>query len=292
MNKIKRSLGERIFNAVNIVLVIMLVFICLFPFLNTLANSFSDDNAIAAGKVSVIPVGWQLDSYKYVLMNKNVMRSLGVTATVTVIGTAINMLLTFITAYPLSRRDLRGKKAIMNFIVITMLFNGGMIPNFLVVKSLGLLNTLWSIILPGAISTFNLIVMKTFFEGLPFEIQESASIDGCNNIQILFKIVLPLALPSVATLTLFYAVAHWNNYFNPMLYITEPKLFTLQIKMRQLLLEGNQAELTEGLSSVATVSQESLKGATIIFSTLPILICYPWLQKYFVKGVTVGAVKG
>lgn len=292
MRGIKRSLGERIFNVVNIILVVMLVFICLFPFLNTLANSLSDDNAIAAGKVSVIPVGWQLDSYKYVLMNKNVMRSLGVTVTVTIIGTAINMLLTFITAYPLSRRDLKGKGVIMNFIVITMLFNGGMIPNFLVVKSLGLLNTLWSIILPGAISTFNLIVMKTFFEGLPFEIQESASIDGCNNIQILFKIVLPLALPSIATLTLFYAVAHWNNYFNPMLYITEPKLFTLQIKMRQLLLEGNQAELTEGLSSVATVSQESLKGATIIFSTLPILICYPWLQKYFVKGVTVGAVKG
>lgn len=290
--KIKRNPLEELFNVINIILVAMLVFICLFPFLNTLANALSDDNAIAAGKVSILPVGLQFDSFKYVILNKNVSRSLFVTVMVTVIGTSINMFLTFITAYPLSRKDLRGKGIIIKFIVITMLFNGGMIPNFLVVKGLGLLNTIWAIILPGAISTFNLIVMKTFFEGLPFEIQESASIDGCNNMQILWRIVLPLSLPSVATLTLFYAVAHWNNYFNPMLYITEPKLFTLQIKMRQLLLEGNQAELTEGMASVARVSQESLKGATIIFSTLPILLCYPWLQKYFVKGVTVGAVKG
>lgn len=289
---IRRSKGEVIFEVFNLTILTLITFACLFPFLNTLANSFSSDAAIAAGKVSLWPVGWQFDSFRFVAVNKSVLRSLGVTVTVAVVGTAINMFMTIITAYPLSRKDLKGRGMIMNYIIITMLFNGGMIPTFLLVKSLHLLNSLWGIILPTAISTFNLIVLKTFFEGVPYELQEAATIDGCSNMRILFQIIVPLSIPAIATLTLFYAVAHWNNYFNPMLYINDPKLYTLQMKLRQLLLQGRQAELTEGMESVATVSEESLKAATIIFSTLPILLFYPWLQKYFVKGVTIGAIKG
>lgn len=289
---IKRSRGEKIFEVFNLSFITLITFICLFPFLNTLANAFSSDAAIAAGRVTLWPVDWQTDSFRFVIVNKSVLKALGVTCFVTVLGTAVNMLLTIVTAFPLSRQDLKGRRFIMNYIIITMLFNGGMIPTFLLVKSLNLLNNLWGIILPTAISTFNLIVMKTFFEGTPYELQEAAKIDGCSNFRILFQIMVPLSVPAIATLTLFYAVAHWNNYFNPMLYISDPKLYTLQMKLRQLLLLGRQNELTEGMESVAAVSEESLKAATIIFSTLPILCFYPWLQKYFVKGVRIGAVKG
>ena len=182
----------------------------------------------------------------------------------------------------------------MMFFIITMLFSGGLIPNYLLVKSLGLLNKLWSIILPTALSTFNLIIMKTFFQNIPEELEEASKIDGCNNFMILIKIYVPLSLAGIATLSLFYAVNHWNNYFNPMLYISDSKLFTLQIKLRQILLLSQQRELVEGSSEAAraAVMEESLKSAVVIFSTLPILCVYPWAQKYFVKGAMIGAIKG
>lgn len=288
----KRPIGEILFDAINIMLISLITFTCVFPFLNVFAKAFSSDAAIVAGRVGLWPVGFQTDAMLRIFKTKTVMNSLFVTIGITVLGTAINMLLTILMAYPLSRRDLVGRKFLMKFILVTMMFSGGMIPSFLVVKSLGLLNTIWSLILPVAINTFNLIVMRTFFEGLPIELEEAARVDGCNNFRILVQIVLPLSLATIATLTLFYAVAHWNSYFNAMLYIDKPELYTLQVKLRQLLLAGQSAELQEGLDISAHLSEEALKASTIVFATVPILLVYPWLQKYFVKGVTVGAVKG
>lgn len=290
--KPKRPMGEILFDVINITLVALITFSCVFPFLNVFAKAFSSDAAIVAGEVGLWPVDFQTDAMLRIFKTKTVINSLFVTIGITVLGTAINMLLTILMAYPLSRRDLVGRKFLMKFILVTMMFSGGMIPSFLVVKSLGLLNTIWSLILPGAINTFNLIVMRTFFEGLPIELEEAARVDGCNNFRILVQIVLPLSLATIATLTLFYAVAHWNSYFNAMLYIDKPELYTLQVKLRQLLLAGQSAELQEGLDISARLSEEALKSSTIVFATVPILLVYPWLQKYFVKGVTVGAVKG
>ena len=292
--KIKQSIGDKIMNAIVIIFVSTFAFVCLFPFLNTFANAFSDNHAIMSGKVTVFPISFQTDAFQFVLSNSAVIKSLFVTVFVTVVGTALNMALTILTAYPISRRYLRGRTQIMMFIIITMLFSGGLIPGYLLVKSLKLLDSVWSIILPTALSTFNLIIMKTFFQSIPDEIEESAKIDGCNNIRLLLTIYLPLSIPGIATLSLFYAVNHWNNYFTPMLYISNPDLFTLQIKLRQILLLSRQTEILDGLSdaSRAAVMEESLKSAVVIFSMLPILCVYPWLQKYFVKGVMIGAVKG
>ena len=293
MNNHLISKGEKIFHFVNLVIVTLLAFICLFPFLNVLATAFSDDSAIATGLVTIFPVDFQIEAFKQVLRNQGVVHSLAVTVLITLAGTAFNMLLTTITAYPLSRPDLAGRGKIMVFIIITMLFNGGMIPTFLVVKNLGMIDTPWALILPGALNTFNLIVLRTFFQSVPMELQEAARMDGCGNIRTLFSIMIPLSLPSLATLTLFYAVAHWNEFFYATLYIDNPDWYTLQVKLRQLLLLGQQAELNEGIQgSVIQLNEESLKSSTIIFSTIPILVVYPWLQKYFVKGVMVGAVKG
>ncbi len=292
--KIKQSFGDRFFNIIILVFVLSFAFVCLFPFLNTFANAFSDNHAIMSGKVTIYPIGFQLDALKFVVNNSAVIKSLVVTIFVTVFGTALNMTLTILTAYPISRRYLRGRSQIMMFIIITMLFSGGLIPSYLLVKGLNMLDTVWSIMLPTALSTFNLIIMKTFFQSVPDEVEESAKMDGCNNIRLLMTIYIPLSIPGIATLSLFYAVYHWNNYFNPMLYISDPDLFTLQIKLRQILLLSRQSEILDGLSdaSRAAVMEESLKSAVVIFSMLPILCVYPWLQKYFVKGVMIGAVKG
>lgn len=283
----------RAFDAVNLLLLTAITAACVFPFLNIFAKAFSSDAAIVAGRVSVLPVDPQTDAMLAVLGNRPVLRSMGVTVLLTVLGTLVNMTVTVLTAYPLSKRELVGKGIVMRFILITMLFSGGMIPTFLVVKQLKLLNTLWALILPGALSTFNMIVMRTFFMGLPMELEDAALIDGCGQGRLLLKIYLPLSKAAMATLTLFYAVGHWNSYFNAMLYIDNPRLYTLQVKLRQLLLAGQAADLYEGMvPSAAKLSEESLKAATILFATVPILVVYPWLQKYFVKGVTVGAVKG
>ena len=290
---IRRSTGERVFEAFNITILISLGFVCLFPFINSFANAFSSDAAIAAGRVTLIPVDVQTEAMTSVLMNTAVLRSLMVTIFITVVGTSINLFLTVITAYPLARRDLKGRKIIIQLIVFTMLFKGGMIPLYLVVRSLGLLNSTWSVILPTAIITFNLLVMKTFFQNVPWELREAAMIEGAGNTRILFSIIVPLSVPAIVTIMLFYMVNHWNSFFSAMLYIDDPSIYPLQIKLRELLLLGTYEELLEGRDAgVARVNEESLKAATVVFATIPILVVYPWLQKYFVKGAMIGAVKG
>lgn len=293
----KRPSEGRLFHLFNYTLLSVWTMACLFPFLNTFASAFSENHAIQSGKVSLYPIGFQLDAMRTVAMDSAVQRSLLVTVFVAVLGTALNMLFTIITAYPLSRRDLRGRGLMMNYILVTMVFSGGMIPSYLLVKELGLLNNLMGIILPGLISSFNMIVMKTFFQNMPEELREAAVMDGCSNVRYIARIAVPLSMPAIVTVSLFYAVHHWNNYFAPLLYLDNPNLHTLQIKLRSILLLSQiNFDFIEGTAGMQenelSVIQESLKAATIVFATVPILLVYPWLQKYFVKGAMIGSVKG
>jgi ABC-type glycerol-3-phosphate transport system permease component len=286
--------GSRLANAIIHTIVILMSLTCLFPFVHMLAISFSDQMPIITMKVTLWPVGFQTLSYWTILQDPNFFRSFFNTAFITVIGTAINLIMTIITAYPLIKRKVKGRTVIMKLIVFTMLFNGGMIPSYLLIKELGLLNSLWALILPGAISTFNLIIMRTFFQSIPKELEEAAIIDGCNELQILSKIYVPLSLAVIATLGLFYAVAHWNSYMNALMYLNDVKLYTLQVKLKQLLIDDQFGQIGGNMEADArnTVVQESLKAAVVIVSTLPILVVYPWIQKYFVKGIMIGAIKG
>jgi len=288
------SPGEAAFGIVVYGTLIFFTLACLFPFVNTLANAFSSSNAIQTGKVLLWPVEFQWDSMRMILADNSVIRALLVTVYLTAVGTALNLFFTVITAYPLSRRDLKWRGLFMKFMVITMLFSGGMIPLFLLVKSLHLLNTLWALILPGLISAFNVIIMKSFFQALPDELREASIVDGCGNIRYLVQVVLPLSGASLATIGLFYAVGHWNSYFGAVLYIDNPDLLTLQVKLRNILLLSQMDTSMEQMTmqSNFTVIQESLKAAVIVVATVPILVVYPFLQKYFVKGSLLGSVKG
>ena len=290
----KRTFGDTVFSIFNYGLVLALTFTCLFPFLNQFATAFSSDFAIRTGKVSIWPIGFQLDAFKQVLFDPVIFRSLMVTVFLATFGTFLNLVMTVITAYPLSRRDLAGRQYFITYILITMLFSGGMIPGFLLMKWLGLVNTIWALIIPGLASAFNIFIMMNFFRGLPDEIRESATVDGCGNIRYIWQFVLPLSKAVLATIGLFYAVGHWNTYMGAVIYIDNPDLWPLQVKLRNILLLSQMDTSLETLQEVfkLNVTQESIKAAVIVYSTLPILLVYPWLQKYFVKGVTIGSVKG
>lgn len=282
------------FNIVNYTLLILFTFICVFPFINTVANAFSSSHAIQTGQVVLWPVDFQLDAITKVVTDANIIRSLWITVYITVVGTALNMLFTITTAYPLSRKDLKGRKYFMNFMIVTMVFSGGLIPGYLLIKSLGLLNSLWSLMIPGLISAFLVIIMKSFFQNIPEELRDAAVMDGCGNIRYLVQIVLPLSGAVLATVSLFYAVGHWNSYFSAVLYIDDSTLYTLQVKLRNILLLAQLDTSLETMQNVDNlhVIEESLKAATIVFATVPILVVYPFLQKYFVKGSFLGSVKG
>jgi putative aldouronate transport system permease protein len=286
----KPTRGEKVFNVFNVLFLLFCAAICLFPFIHVFVKSISGETAILAGDVILWPKDPQLEAYKAVFGNQSMNSSFFFTVYTTVLGTAINILLTVLAAYPLSRPSLVGKKGLWLMILFTMFFSGGMIPLYLVVNGLHLVNTVWALVLPGAISTYNMIIMKTFFQNIPDSLEESAMLDGCTEIGVLFRIVLPLSLPVIATLSLFYAVGHWNNFMSSLLYINDTSKFTLQLKLRQLVLQDEVATMMEGATS-ATLPRESLKAASVMYATLPILVVYPWLQKYFVKGVLVGSVK-
>ena len=266
---------------INVLLLTALTFICLYPFLNVLAYSFSGYNAVLTGNVTFYPKDFTLSAYQEILGKKQIWQSMRTTVTVTLAGTALSLVLTIIAAYALSITDLPGRKLLTGIILFTMYFGGGLIPTFLVVKGVGLYDTLGALFIPSAVNVFNFIVMRTFFRSLPSSLEEAARIDGASYLQVLVHIILPLSLPIIATIGLFYAVDYWNSYFN-----------ALQLRLRSLLFGGelNSTANLEGVGSM--VMSQSLKMATVAVSTLPILVVYPWLQKYFVKGVMVGSVKG
>lgn len=296
MEKLKdrKKNGCSVWTVLNYTVLTLIVLVCIYPFLNVLAYSLSSNNAIMSGSVTWFPVEMQFNAYREILKQSQIWVSMRVSIIVTAAGTALGLFMTVCAAYALSKPGLKGRKIINGFILFTMYFSGGIIPTFLVVKNLGLYDQLAALVLPSSMNVFNFIVMRTFFRGLPVELEEAAYLDGANDIQVLFKVVLPLSLPILATIGLFYAVSYWNEYFSSLIYIQAPERYTLQLRLRQLLFAGELNQIgggnAEGLGT--QVMPEALKMASIIVSTVPILIIYPWLQKYFVKGVMVGSVKG
>lgn len=263
----------------------------LVPFFHIFAGSFSSGTAIIQGKVSIWPVDFTFDNYKAVFLDPSLWKSFGVTVYITVFGTFLNLVFTVLMAYPLSKIRLKGRRIIILFVLFTMIFQAPMIPSYLVVKSLGMLNTLWSLMIPGLISSFNLIIMMSFFRNIPDELFECAKMDGCGEYRILWNIVLPLSLPSLSTIGLFYSVAHWNGYFQALMFIRDQSLFPLQVKLRQLIVESDAQQMLHA-AQLTVQSVEGVKMASIIFATLPILIVYPFIQKHFVKGSMLGSIKG
>lgn len=284
--------GDRIFLIVDYIILLFVMIITLYPFIYVVSASISDPGALARGEVWLLPKGFSLDAYRRVFDNPQIWNSYYNTIWYVVVGTAINLFMTIITAYPLSRKSFSGRSTIMMLIAFTMFFGGGMVPTYLLIKELGLLNTRWAIVLPGAISTWNLIIMRTFFESIPESLQEAAIIDGCNDISILARIVLPLSMPVIAVMVLFYAVAHWNSYFNALLYLNDQKLYPLQMVLRQILIQLEGNEMIQDLTEGREATSQTVRYATIIVAIVPIICVYPFLQKYFVKGVMIGAIKG
>lgn len=269
-------------------------FIMVYPFLNVLAVSLSDYSAYIQNPMMIWPQKMSLAALKSVFGNELILTSYSNTILITVIGTFIDLCLLLITAYPLSKAHLRGKKIFMGLIIFTMLFNGGLIPNFYLVKNLGLLDTQWALILPRLLMAFNIILLKNFFENLPLSLEEAAKIDGASDFCILYKIMIPLSKPILATLALFIAVGYWNSFFEAVIYIRDPQKWTLQLVLREIIMAANTQMLqTEGnLAEMSATSSVTVKYATLIVAILPIVCVYPFLQKYFVKGIMVGAVKG
>lgn len=285
-----KSKGYSVFKVVNVVIMLLIIAVTLFPVLNILAKSFSDMKNLIQNTVTIFPKGFNVDTYKTIMVDGTFWGDYKNTLIYTVLGTVINLLMTTVFAYALSVPRLKGKKFLTLFVVFTMFFNGGIIPNYMVVNGLGMLNTVWAIVVPGAVSTFNLIVMRTFFEGIPRELEEAASIDGMNTYGILARIILPLSKPIIATMVLFYAVGMWNSWFSAFLYLDNPNLAPVTLYLRNLL-AGVMSATGADSDSLGTTSS-SVQYVAIVLTSLPILCVYPFLQKYFVQGLTVGSVKG
>jgi putative aldouronate transport system permease protein len=290
---VRRSIRSRLESFVIVAILTVAAALCLLPIVHELCLSLSSNEAVMSQKVGLWPVEPTLGSYGQILRDGSVMRALGFSVYLTVLFTAIAMFLTTICAYPLTRPELRGRKGLMTFIVITMYFSGGILPLYILIKTLGLLNTEWSLILPLAVSPFNLIIMRTSLSSLPDALTESALIDGASYFQILRKIIVPLSLPIIATLSLFYAVGRWNTFQDAVFYITKQTMWTIQLKLSYIILNNTQPEvfIAEGFESRLSIVPAALNAATVMIATLPILAAYPWLQRYFIKGVMIGSVK-
>lgn len=292
----KHTRGEKIFYIVNACILSLLGITCLFPLINTIALSLSDTHAIQSGRVTFYPVGWNTDAFSSLFHGTRVVPAFWNSVTITVVGVILSMLTTIMTAYPLSRRIFMGRRFFTLAMVFTMLFQGGLIPTYLVVKSYGLINSYFALWLPALVSTYNLLVMRSFFENIPDEIDDAARIDGCSELLYLVKIVLPLSLPVLATLTLFYGVGFWNAFMNVLIYINETGKFNLTVLVQNMI--KSQSLLQEIVAAGGSTGEEihvvpeSLKAAGVLVMVLPMLAVYPFLQKYFVKGVMLGSIKG
>ncbi|WP_080831821.1 carbohydrate ABC transporter permease [Cohnella massiliensis] len=293
---IKESKGDRLFNIVNAILLTLALIAVAYPLIYVFSASFSSTSAVLSGRVWLWPVEPSLDGYEAIFQNGNVVRGFLNTVMYTALGTLLNVALTIMAAYPLSRRDFRGRAGFMLLFVFTMMFNGGLIPNYLLVKELNMLDTIWAMIVPTALSVWNVIIMRTYFQTtIPYEMLEAAQLDGCSDFRFLTRIVLPLSGPILAVIALFYAVGHWNQYFNAMIYLKNPDLYPLQLILRDILVQ-NEVNV-DMLGDVKTAAarqglRELLKYSLIVVTSLPLLIVYPFVQKFFVKGVMIGSVKG
>lgn len=290
------SRGDRIFNIINYTILILVTIIVMYPLVFVLSASFSDPQTVLRGEMLLWPKGVNLNSYVKIFQNKDIISGFTNTLVYTSLGTFINLAMTILAAYPLSRKDFVGRNAIMALLVFTMFFSGGLIPTYLLIKNLGMLNTLWVMIIPNAVSIWNIIIMRTFFQqSIPGELQEAATIDGCSNIKILTRIILPLSMPIIAVTILFYAVGHWNAFFNALLYLSDKDKFPLQLILREILIQGQTNDMVK-MSTESAIKQqrevEGIKYAVLVVANIPVLALYPFLQRYFVKGVMIGAIKG
>jgi putative aldouronate transport system permease protein len=288
--------GDLVFDIVNTALQIIIFFIMVYPVYYIVIAYVSEPNMVLTGMVTIIPKGFQLDGYKQVFASSEIVRGYLNTIFYTFLGTLINLTVTLPCAYSLSRRDLRGRNGLMLFFSFTMFFSGGMVPTYLVVRSLGLINTFWSLLLPAAVSVWNMIICRNFFEhNIPLELLEVSRIDGCGNLRFFIRIALPLSKALIAVMTLFYAVGHWNSYFSALLYLTNKNLYPLQLILRNILLASQPVSALQGFVSDQTQlfrMVEMLKYALVVVSSVPVLMLYPFVQKHFVQGVMIGSIKG
>ena len=293
-NKIRTSTGEKIFTVFNYTFITVLCLVMLYPFWHVVMQSFSSMEETLKGGMFLYPKGFNIDTYKSVFNNPQVFTGFGTSFMVTIVGTVLGTLLTAMTAYPLSKARLRGGKVMMVLVLFTMIFAAGMIPSFLLVQGLGLLDNRLALILPALVSAYNCIIMKNFFLSIPESLEESARIDGANDIRIFFSIIVPLSKATIATIALFMAVAYWNDYFSTVLYIRSSDKWALQAVLRNMLTNTQQAMAQAGVNVINTsnTNSETIKAGTIVISTVPILVVYPFVQKYVVTGVMIGGVKG
>ena len=290
MKKVKKL---KAFDIILYIVMSLLGCITLIPVLKVVAEALSDPRYVVLGDVGIVPKGFTLDTVLFVLQRSEFLNSFKVTVITTIAGTLLSMVLTVLAAYPLSKPDLRGRKFFLYIFVFIMLFHAGMVPKYLLFRSLKLINTIWALIFSSAFSVFNLFIVKNYFEGLPESVEEAAKMDGASNTKTLLSVVLPMSSPVLATVTLFYGVGYWNSYFSGIMYITDPKLKSLQQYLYDLIKMTSATDMSAtDAEALATLSGDAVRSATILVSTVPILILYPYLQKYFVKGITIGSVKG
>ncbi len=298
-----RSVGDRIFDAITFVVLTAIFIVVAYPLYFIVISSISDPVAVSAGDVTFLPIGISFEGYMEVFKTSAVMRGFMNSVVYTVLTVIVSLTVTLPTAYALSRKDFYGRKPITIFYLITMFVSGGLVPTYLVVKNLGLTNTMWALIIPGSISVFNLIVARTFFAtNIPTELLEAAKIDGCGDTKFFFKMVLPLSGAIIAIMVLYYGVAQWNSYFSALIYITDRDKWPLQMELRNILIQGSALSSTANQSALTPEAiaeknrlqalMEMMKYSLIIISSLPIIVLYPFIQKHFVKGVTIGSVKG
>lgn len=283
------SVADKLFTALNYTLVTLFTLACMFPFFYVLAYSIMPYSEYLQDPLKLIPSHIDLSAYKQIIKMPTIWSGYRVTVIITILGVALNIFLMIITAYPLSKKNLKGRNLVLVLITFTMFFNGGLIPNFYLVKMLGIYNTIWSMIIPGALSAFNLILMKNFMSTIPESLEESAIIDGANEITVLFRIIVPVSKPAIATFIIFHAVSQWNTFFSAIIYTSKRSLWPLMLILRDMVVEDGQVDM---LDNGVTVQAFTIKMAAIIFTTLPIIVIYPFLQRFFMKGILVGSVKG
>ncbi|MFD1134757.1 carbohydrate ABC transporter permease [Paenibacillus urinalis] len=293
MSFVARKKGLSLFDWINYSLILLISLFCLFPFLYVLSVSFTDPETYVPFQFYLFPEKWSLDSYRYILSTNSFVNAFKNTIFITVVGTLLNIIVSFTMAYGLTKKTLPGHKWIMGLVIFTLVFSAGVVPNYLLIKELNLLNSHWSLILSALTNAWSLIVIKSFLESLPSELEEAAKIDGSSDIGVFLKIVIPLSMPCIATFTLFFAVGHWNTYFNALIYLSDSSKWTLQLLIKTLVIDSNSMAVAQaGAADEHVVPQETIRMASIVLAMLPILAVYPFLQKHFAKGVMLGSVKG
>lgn len=293
MSFVQRNSRFSIGDWVNYALLLIISLISVFPFIYIFSVSFTDSSVYIPMKFYIFPEKWSLDAYAYILSTNSFINATKSTVFITVVGTILNLIFTFTMAYGLTKKDLPARKFILSCVIFTLVFSAGLVPNYLLVKELGLINSLWALIWPGLTNAWSLIVVKSFMDSLPAELEESAKMDGCTELGVFFRIIIPLSKPAIAAFTLFFAVGHWNTYFNAVIYLTDHTKWTLQVLVKSLVMDaGAMGSAGEPVTAEGDVPLETIRMAAIVLAIAPILVVYPFLQKYFAQGVMLGSVKG